>query len=127
MDWVTTYPFGEITYPFGEVFKDIPKNPGHPLGRGNMSIGNDVWIGNSVVILPGVNIGNGAIIGAGAVVTKDVQDYALMAGVPARRIGWVCKCGVILRKFDSKGNAACPECGGKYREEGGELKVMSNE
>ena len=86
MDWVTTYPFGEITYPFGEVFKDIPKNPGHPLGRGNMSIGNDVWIGNSVVILPGVNIGNGAIIGAGAVVTKDVDHYEIVGGNPAKHI-----------------------------------------
>ncbi|HAT4248988.1 CatB-related O-acetyltransferase [Clostridium perfringens] len=46
-------------------------------------IGNDVWIGNSALILSGVKIGNGAIVGAGAVVTKDVPDYAIVAGVPA--------------------------------------------
>ncbi|MCU0820917.1 MAG: N-acetyltransferase [Spirochaetes bacterium] len=72
-------------------------------------------LGANSTIVCGHNIGQYAMIGAGAVVTKDVADYALMAGVPARRIGWVCKCGVILRKFDSKGNAACPECGAKYR------------
>lgn len=49
-------------------------------------IGNDVWIGANVVIMPGVHIGNGAIIGAGAVVTKDVDDYAVVGGVPAKLI-----------------------------------------
>lgn len=49
-------------------------------------IGNDVWIGTRSIILPGVNIGNGAIIGAGAVVTKDIPDYAIVGGVPARVI-----------------------------------------
>ncbi len=49
-----------------------------------VTIGNDVWIGGHVIILPGVNIGNGVIIGAGAVVTKDVPDYAVMGGSPAR-------------------------------------------
>ena len=47
-------------------------------------IKNDVWIGNNVTILSGVTIGNGACIGAGAVVTKDVPDYAVVAGVPAK-------------------------------------------
>lgn len=47
-------------------------------------IGNDVWIGGRVIILPGVHVGNGAIIGAGAVVTKDVPDYAIVGGNPAR-------------------------------------------
>ena len=49
-------------------------------------IGNDVWIGTNAVILAGVKIGNGAIIGAGAVVTKDVPDYAIVGGVPAKLI-----------------------------------------
>ena len=49
-------------------------------------IGNDVWIGDRVVILPGVHIGSGSIIGAGAVVTKDIPDNAIAAGVPARVI-----------------------------------------
>ncbi len=49
-------------------------------------IGNDVWIGNGVLIKSGVSIGDGAVIGAGAVVTKDVEPYAVMGGVPARVI-----------------------------------------
>jgi tetrahydrodipicolinate N-succinyltransferase len=47
-------------------------------------IKNDVWIGDGAIIMSGVTIGNGAVIGAGAVVTKDVPDYAVMIGVPAR-------------------------------------------
>ncbi len=47
-------------------------------------IGNDVWIGARVLILPGVHVGNGAVLGAGAVVTKDVPDYAIVGGNPAR-------------------------------------------
>ncbi|SDD90204.1 CatB-related O-acetyltransferase [Sporomusa acidovorans] len=49
-------------------------------------IGNDVWIGTNVTILPSVKIGNGAIIGAGAVVVKDVPDYAIVVGTPAKVI-----------------------------------------
>ena len=49
-------------------------------------IGNDVWIGGRVIILPGVRVGNGAIIGAGSVVTKDVPDYAIVGGNPAKII-----------------------------------------
>ncbi len=47
-------------------------------------IGHDVWIGHGATILPGVTIGNGAVIGAGAVVTKDVEAYMIVAGVPAK-------------------------------------------
>lgn len=49
-------------------------------------IKNDVWIGANSVIMPGITIGNGAIVGAGTVVTKDVPDYAIVAGVPAKII-----------------------------------------
>ena len=49
-------------------------------------IGDDVWIGGHVIILPGVHIGKGAIVGAGAVVTKDVPDYAVVGGNPAKVI-----------------------------------------
>lgn len=47
-------------------------------------IGDDVWIGDRVIILPGVHVGTGCIIGAGAVVTKDLPDYSISAGIPAK-------------------------------------------
>ncbi|ACL55122.1 DapH/DapD/GlmU-related protein [Methylobacterium nodulans] len=49
-------------------------------------IGHDVWIGHGVIVLPGVRVGTGAVLAAGAVVTRDVAPYAVVAGVPARRI-----------------------------------------
>ena len=51
-----------------------------------MTIGNDVWIGGNVTILPGVTIGNNVVVAAGAVVTKDIPDNCVVAGVPARKI-----------------------------------------
>lgn len=53
---------------------------------GHVKIGNNVWIGSDVTLLPGVKIGEGAIIGAGSVVTKDVPDYTIVAGNPAKVI-----------------------------------------
>ena len=50
-------------------------------------LGNDVWIGDNVVIMMGITIGHGAVVGAGAIVTKDVEPYSIVAGVPAREIG----------------------------------------
>ncbi|MGD6809360.1 MAG: CatB-related O-acetyltransferase [Candidatus Bathyarchaeia archaeon] len=76
-DWITTYPFSEI---FPEY--DRPKK----VTKGDVTIGSDVWIGMNVIILSGVHIGDGAIIGAGAVVSKDVQPYSVVAGIPAREI-----------------------------------------
>lgn len=54
--------------------------------RGNIVIGNDVWIGYEALILSGVTIGDGAVIGARAVVTKDVPPYTIVGGVPAKQI-----------------------------------------
>ena len=51
-----------------------------------LKIGHDVWIGSNVLMMDGITVGNGAIIGAGAVVTKDVPDYAIVGGVPAKTI-----------------------------------------
>jgi phosphonate metabolism protein (transferase hexapeptide repeat family) len=53
-----------------------------------VSIGHDVWIGHGAVIMPGLSIGDGAVIGANAVVTKDVEPYAVYAGVPAKLLKW---------------------------------------
>lgn len=62
-----------------------------PMGQQGMRVaevvvGNDVWIGMRVVIMPGVKVGNGAVIGSCAVVTKDVPDFAVVGGVPAKII-----------------------------------------
>lgn len=65
---------------------DIPMIQQGYSERKPVIIGNDVWIGIRTVIMPGVHIGNGAIIAAGAVVTKDVPDYAVVGGVPAKVI-----------------------------------------
>lgn len=67
-------------------------------------------IGANVTVVCGHNIGRYAFIGAGAVVTKDVKDFALMVGNPAKQLGWVCKCGVRL----STSNYECPSCHSKY-------------
>ena len=55
------------------------------------------------------------LIGAGAVVKSDVPDYAIVAGVPSKKIGWACKCGTTLRFH--KNNAVCSYCGNEYETE----------
>ncbi len=69
-------------------------------------------IGANATIVCGVTIGECAFVAAGAVVTKDVPPYALVAGVPARLVGWACECGMRLEFKD--GVAACAECGRRY-------------
>ncbi|MDY6288041.1 MAG: acyltransferase [Bacteroidales bacterium] len=66
-------------------------------------------LGANSTVVCGHNVGRSALIAAGAVVTHDVPDYALMAGVPARRIGWVCECG---QRLDEK---LCCSCGRRYK------------
>lgn len=65
---------------------DVPMNQQGFLPNQKVTIGDDVWIGTRVIILPGVTIGRGVVVGAGAVVTKDIPDYAVVAGVPAKVI-----------------------------------------
>ena len=76
-------------------------------------------IGANATILCGVTLGEYAFIGAGAVVTSDVPSYALMVGVPARRVGWMCQCGERLSIAAGKG--ACAVCGTTYEESNGAL------
>jgi len=59
------------------------RNQPHDLAGAGVRIGDDVWVGAHAVILPGVHIGTGAVVAAGAVVTRDVPEYAVVAGVPA--------------------------------------------
>lgn len=70
-------------------------------------------IGANATIICGVVIGKWAFVGAGAVVRKDVPDYAVVAGVPAKQIGWICRCGNKL-EF-KKGKAICKICERKYQ------------
>ena len=65
-------------------------------------IKNDVWIGANSVIMPGITIGNGAVIGAGAVVTKNVPDYAIVVGVPAKVLKYRFDQSVINRLLEIK-------------------------
>jgi UDP-2-acetamido-3-amino-2,3-dideoxy-glucuronate N-acetyltransferase len=99
---------------------------GHPKVASDwQAVGVDVAEGaslgaRSVCVAP-VRIGRWAMVAAGAVVTKDVPDFALVVGVPARRIGWVGRSGVRLVELaDSPGDWQCPRTGALYREHAGD-------
>lgn len=79
IDWVTTYPFSKI-------FRKGKRFTGHPRSRGDVIIGNDVWIGTDALILSGVEIGNGAVVAARSVVKDNVLPYSIVAGNPAKHI-----------------------------------------
>jgi acetyltransferase-like isoleucine patch superfamily enzyme len=78
-DWITTYPFGH-------VFLDkwgSKTYEGHPTTRGDVQIGNDVWIGRGATLMSGISVGDGAVIAANSHVTKDVPPFAIVGGNPA--------------------------------------------
>jgi UDP-2-acetamido-3-amino-2,3-dideoxy-glucuronate N-acetyltransferase len=79
-------------------------------------------IGANATVVCGATIGEYAFIGAGAVVRGDVAPFSLMLGVPARRAGWMCQCGVRLEVSD--GAATCRSCGSRYRESAGLLRAV---
>jgi UDP-2-acetamido-3-amino-2,3-dideoxy-glucuronate N-acetyltransferase len=82
-------------------------------------------IGANATIICGVSIGRYAFVGAGAVVTRDVPDFGLVVGNPARRIGWMSRHGHRLEKQDSDGIMRCPEAGYRYQEvEPGVLRCL---
>jgi len=77
-------------------------------------------LGANCTIICGITVGEYAFIGAGAVVNRDVPAYALMLGVPARRQGWMCRCGTRL---ESRGDSyACTSCAALYLETGESLR-----
>lgn len=101
LDYVTTHPFldslqfcaweelerrEQLAQTYGRYFENASYENSPLRNNKPVIIGNDVWIGANVIILPGVSIGDGAVLAAGAVVTKDVDDYAIVGGVPAKVI-----------------------------------------
>lgn len=81
-------------------------------------------IGANATVVCGITIGRYAFIGAGTLITKDVPDYALMVGNPARRIGWMSRHGHRLTREDENGYLVCPESRFRYKLEGGVLRCL---
>uniref|UniRef100_A0A6C0DPN8 Acetyltransferase n=1 Tax=viral metagenome TaxID=1070528 RepID=A0A6C0DPN8_9ZZZZ len=81
-DWITTYPFGHINK---ETFHTFD-GKGHPATKGDVTIGNDVWVGDNSTIMSGITIGDGAVIANNSHVVKDVRPYSIVGGNPAREI-----------------------------------------
>ncbi len=89
-DWATTYLFN-VLWPSASAIS------GHPKTKGDVTIGNDVWIGAEAVILSGVKIGDGAVIGTRAVVAKDVSPYAVVVGNPSRVVKYRFEPNIVER------------------------------
>ena len=82
VDWVTTYPFGHI---HTNIFNNFDGS-GHPKTKGDVIIGNDLWIGANVTIMSGVKIGDGVVIANNSHVVKNIEPYAMVGGNPAKLI-----------------------------------------
>jgi UDP-2-acetamido-3-amino-2,3-dideoxy-glucuronate N-acetyltransferase len=79
-------------------------------------------IGANATIVCGSTLGEYAFVGAGAVVAKDVPAFALMVGVPARRIGWMCQCG---ERLSDSGSGRCAACGSTYESSNGVVRQLT--
>jgi UDP-2-acetamido-3-amino-2,3-dideoxy-glucuronate N-acetyltransferase len=106
--------FTNVTNPRSHVSRRHEYRP-TPVGRG-------ASIGANATIVCGHSLGEYCFVGAGAVVTADVPAFALVVGVPARRVGWMCRCGERLRI--DQGRARCVVCGTVYEESGGRLSLI---
>jgi UDP-2-acetamido-3-amino-2,3-dideoxy-glucuronate N-acetyltransferase len=88
-------------------------------------VGRGASLGANCTVVCGYDIGKFAFVGAGAVVTKSIPDYALVVGNPGRITGWVCECGIKLSAGPTPpAEAACQECGKRYRTEGSSLILI---
>lgn len=99
---------------------DMTPRAKYPKGRTRYKktiLHTGATIGANATIVCDCNIGKWAMVAAGAVVTDDVPDYALVAGVPAKQIGWVCECGERLNE-----DLDCVACGRKYRLNNGKME-----
>lgn len=112
------------TYP-RSVSPDGSLKSAHDWTPVGVTVEDGASIGARAVCIAPLTIGRWATIAAGAVVTKDVPAFALMAGVPARRVGWVGKAGHPLENKD--GRWVCPETGAAYVEDGNSLKEAEDE
>lgn len=103
---------------------DLTPRARYPKGHAGYKktlVKHDATLGANSTIVCGHTIGEYATIAAGAVVTKNVEPHALMAGVPAKRIGWVCECGQVLKEEGSF--FKCLDCGKTYEANNGQLKI----
>jgi UDP-2-acetamido-3-amino-2,3-dideoxy-glucuronate N-acetyltransferase len=88
-------------------------------------VGRGATIGANATVVCGNNLGRYCMVGAGAVVTSSVPDHALVVGVPARTVGWVCRCGERLELVD--GSARCSACGDRYERSDAGLELIQSE
>lgn len=104
---------------------DLTPRARYPKGHAGYKktlVKHDATLGANCTIVCGHTIGEYATVAAGAVVTKDVPPHALVAGVPARQIGWVCECGQVLNK-----DLTCPDCNSVFTAQQGQLTKTENE
>lgn len=93
---ISTYPFAIFGGGWEQLMQGLDYQDKYP-SKGDTVVGHDVWIGHAATILPGVHIGNGAIVATQAVVTRDVPDYAIVAGDPAQVVRYRFEAETIAR------------------------------
>ena len=107
------------------VFTNVTTPRSHVSRKGRYErtlVRRGATIGANATVVCGTTLGEYVFVGAGAVVVTDVPDHALVVGVPARRVGWMCRCGERLEVTDGVG--LCQSCELGYREEAGILRAV---
>ena len=111
------------------VFTNVVNPRSHVIRRDEYKrtlVKRGASMGANSTIVCGVTVGRYAFVGAGAVVTRDVPDYGLVYGSPAKLRGWICACGIKLDLAGGDG-ATCGACGAAYRKNGAELSSDTGE